>query len=77
MILLRSLIYLLRAAVLQRSTALAFGRPHQEGGGRQTSDGGRRVPRPLALARRGRPLRRRLCAPGAAASPAARLPQTA
>eukprot|EP00959_Pyramimonas_sp_CCMP1952_P301135 6300603-Pyramimonas_sp.AAC.1 len=53
------------------------------------SDGGRRVPRPLALARTGRTLRcclqarghlhafpgRRLCAPGAAADPAVRLPQ--
>eukprot|EP00959_Pyramimonas_sp_CCMP1952_P438034 9170348-Pyramimonas_sp.AAC.1 len=38
------------------------------------SDGGRRVPRPLALAPTGRKLRRRLRAPGTLASPAARLP---
>eukprot|EP00959_Pyramimonas_sp_CCMP1952_P226676 4739627-Pyramimonas_sp.AAC.1 len=72
MILLRSLISVLRAAVLQRSMARAFGRPH-----RQISDGGRRAPRPLALAPTGRTLRRRLCAPGTVASPAARLPRIA
>eukprot|EP00959_Pyramimonas_sp_CCMP1952_P031036 650971-Pyramimonas_sp.AAC.1 len=37
--------------------------------------GGRRVPWPLALARACRTLGRRLCAPGAAADPAVRLPQ--
>eukprot|EP00959_Pyramimonas_sp_CCMP1952_P093876 1963962-Pyramimonas_sp.AAC.1 len=47
---LRSLIFLLRAAALQRSMAL--GRPH-----RHPSDGGRRAPRPLALAQTGRTLR--------------------
>eukprot|EP00959_Pyramimonas_sp_CCMP1952_P201137 4206374-Pyramimonas_sp.AAC.1 len=66
--------------------AQAFGRPH-----RQTSDGGRRAPRPLALARTGRALmycqhargnlhsfpRRQLCVPGTVARPAARLPRTA
>eukprot|EP00959_Pyramimonas_sp_CCMP1952_P186109 3891822-Pyramimonas_sp.AAC.1 len=55
------------------------------------SDGGRRVPRPFALAQTGRTLRfcrqvqgnlhtsprRWLCAPGALASPAARPPETA
>eukprot|EP00959_Pyramimonas_sp_CCMP1952_P012242 258296-Pyramimonas_sp.AAC.1 len=76
---LRSLIFLLRAAALQRSMARAFGRPH-----RHMSDGGRRAPRPPSLAPTGRTLRschqvrgnlhsflrRRLRAPGAAASPA-------
>eukprot|EP00959_Pyramimonas_sp_CCMP1952_P229539 4799189-Pyramimonas_sp.AAC.1 len=83
---LKSLICLLRAAALQRSMAHAFGRPH-----RQTSDGGRRVARPLALAQTGRTPRycqqtrgnlhefprRRLCAPGTLASPAVRLPRIA
>eukprot|EP00959_Pyramimonas_sp_CCMP1952_P195885 4095205-Pyramimonas_sp.AAC.1 len=49
---LRSLISLLRAAALQRSMARASGRPH-----RQMSDGGRRAPRPAALAQTGRTLR--------------------